>query len=82
MLLQVRHGVDASNCLEATILRGTVAQARHMANQISSQTLSRRLKGTPITANALHPGFVSAEIGVRNGWTVGFVWNLIYLDRH
>jgi NAD(P)-dependent dehydrogenase (short-subunit alcohol dehydrogenase family) len=50
-----------------------------MANQITSQTLSRRLKGTSITANALHPGFVSSEIGVRNGWTVGFVWNLLTL---
>ncbi|MCG6861309.1 MAG: hypothetical protein LJE70_08540 [Chromatiaceae bacterium] len=37
------------------------------------------MKDTSITANALHPGFVDSEIGVRNGWTVGFIWNLLAL---
>jgi len=30
--------LDAVNCLEATVLRGTVAQVRNMADQITSQT--------------------------------------------
>jgi len=50
-----------------------------LCNLLFTYELSRRLKGTPITANALHPGFVSSEIGVRNGWTVRFVWNLLTL---
>lgn len=29
--------LDADNCLEATVLRGTVAQVRNMADQITSQ---------------------------------------------
>jgi hypothetical protein len=34
---------------------------------------------TPAAANALHPGFVSSEIGVRNGWTFGLLWSLLTL---
>ena len=30
--------LDAINCLEATVLRGTVKEVRHMADQITSQT--------------------------------------------
>lgn len=30
--------LDAENCLEATVLRGTVHEVRHMADQITSQT--------------------------------------------
>lgn len=30
--------IDADNCLEATVLHGTVHDVRHMADQITSQT--------------------------------------------
>ena len=30
--------IDKDNCLEATVLRGTVAEVRHVANHITSQT--------------------------------------------
>lgn len=30
--------MDADNCLEATVLRGTIAEVRNMADQITSQT--------------------------------------------
>jgi CopG family nickel-responsive transcriptional regulator len=45
--------LDASNCLEATVLRGTVAQVRHMADQITSQTGVKhgRLHIIPVDGN-------------------------------
>ncbi|MCP4607794.1 MAG: SDR family NAD(P)-dependent oxidoreductase, partial [Planctomycetes bacterium] len=30
--------------------------------------LARRLEGTEITANAVHPGFAATNIGRNNGW--------------
>jgi len=48
-----------------------------LCNLLFTYELSRRLEGTSITANAVHPGFVSSEIGVRNGWTVGLAWKLM-----
>ncbi len=30
--------IDSTNCLEATVLSGTVGQVRHLADQITSQT--------------------------------------------
>jgi retinol dehydrogenase-12 len=50
-----------------------------LCNLLFTYELSRRLEGSSITANALHPGFVSSEIGVRNGWTVALVWSLLTL---
>jgi NAD(P)-dependent dehydrogenase (short-subunit alcohol dehydrogenase family) len=50
-----------------------------LCNLLFTCELSRRLEGSPITANALHPGFVSSEIGVRNGWTFGLAWSLLTL---
>jgi retinol dehydrogenase-12 len=50
-----------------------------LCNLLFTYELSRRLEGSPITANALHPGFVSSEIGVRNGWTFGLAWSLLTL---
>jgi retinol dehydrogenase-12 len=50
-----------------------------LCNLLFTNELSRRLEGSSITANALHPGFVSSEIGVRNGWTFGLVWSLLTL---
>jgi len=50
-----------------------------LCNLLFTYELSRRLEGSSISANALHPGFVSSEIGIRNGWTLGLVWNFLTL---
>lgn len=38
-----------------------------LANLLFTYELARRLAGTGITANALHPGFVASEFGMNNG---------------
>ena len=50
-----------------------------LCNLLFTYELSRRLEGSSITANALHPGFVNSDIGTRNGWTAGFAWSLLTL---
>ena len=48
--------------------RGLTAYARSkLANILFTRELARRLAGTGVTANCLHPGFVSTGIGQRDG---------------
>ena len=44
-----------------------------LANILFTYELARRLQGTAVTANALHPGFVSTGMGTNNvpGWLGG-----------
>jgi NAD(P)-dependent dehydrogenase (short-subunit alcohol dehydrogenase family) len=39
-----------------------------LANLLFTYELARRLAGTGVTANALHPGFVATGFGANNGW--------------
>jgi NAD(P)-dependent dehydrogenase (short-subunit alcohol dehydrogenase family) len=39
-----------------------------LANLLFTYELARRLEGTGITVNALHPGFVASSFGMNNGW--------------
>ncbi len=41
-----------------------------LANILFTYELARRLEGTQVTANALHPGWVATNIGRNNGWLV------------
>jgi NAD(P)-dependent dehydrogenase (short-subunit alcohol dehydrogenase family) len=41
-----------------------------LANVFFTYELARRLNGTGVTVNALHPGFVATNIGSNNGWVV------------
>jgi NAD(P)-dependent dehydrogenase (short-subunit alcohol dehydrogenase family) len=41
-----------------------------LANVFFTYELARRLNGTGVTVNALHPGFVATNIGGNNGWIV------------
>jgi len=43
-----------------------------LANLLFTYELSRRLQGSGVTANALHPGFVLSNFGTNNGW-----WRLL-----
>ncbi len=39
-----------------------------LANILFTQELARRLEGTGVAANSLHPGFVATNFGQGNGW--------------
>lgn len=45
-----------------------------LANIMFTYELARRLEGRGVTVNALHPGFVATDIGVRHGFIPGFLW--------
>jgi NAD(P)-dependent dehydrogenase (short-subunit alcohol dehydrogenase family) len=46
-----------------------------LANVLFTYALARRLKGTQVTANALHPGFVASSFGHNNNDLSGmFLW--------
>jgi NAD(P)-dependent dehydrogenase (short-subunit alcohol dehydrogenase family) len=39
-----------------------------LANVLFTYELARRLEGTSVTANTLHPGFVATNFATNNGW--------------
>ena len=48
--------------------RPTTAYGRSkLANILFTRELARRLAGTGVTANCLHPGFVATGLGQRDG---------------
>jgi NAD(P)-dependent dehydrogenase (short-subunit alcohol dehydrogenase family) len=54
-----------------------------LANVLFTYELARRLEGTGITVNALHPGFVATNMGVNIGWIMRFIrplMNLMAID--
>jgi NAD(P)-dependent dehydrogenase (short-subunit alcohol dehydrogenase family) len=54
-----------------------------LANVLFTYELARRLEGTGITVNALHPGFVATSMGVNIGWIMRIVrplMNLMAID--
>ncbi len=56
--------------------KSAYAQSKQ-ANRMWSWALARRLEGTGVTVNALHPGFVSTEIFGKGGGPLGLVLSLI-----
>jgi NAD(P)-dependent dehydrogenase (short-subunit alcohol dehydrogenase family) len=55
---------------------GAYGQSK-LCNVLFTNELSRRLAGTNVTANALHPGFVSTEFGKNNGPLMKLVMRLL-----
>ena len=48
-----------------------------LANVLFTYELAERLKGTQVTVNCLHPGFVKTEIGnKKTNWYSSFFWSL------
>jgi len=43
-----------------------------LANLLFTYELARRLEGTGVTVNALHPGFVASSFAHNNGWLVAW----------
>ena len=48
-----------------------------LANVLFTYELARKLEGTKVTANALHPGFVDTGFGKNNGGLVKFAMGLL-----
>jgi NAD(P)-dependent dehydrogenase (short-subunit alcohol dehydrogenase family) len=48
-----------------------------LCNILFTYELARRLQGTGVTVNALHPGFVASEFGKNNGFLMRLVLRLI-----
>jgi NAD(P)-dependent dehydrogenase (short-subunit alcohol dehydrogenase family) len=51
--------------------------ASKLANLLFTYELARRLAGTRVTVNALHPGIVATHLGRDNGWLRTTVRNLL-----
>jgi len=58
--LQTQHGYNAMKAYSMSKLM----------NVLFTYELARRLQGTNVTANCLHPGFVASNFAVNNGWWV------------
>ena len=49
-----------------------------LCNLYFTYELARRLTGTGVTVNAMHPGFVATNMGANNGWWVKLFLPLIH----
>jgi NAD(P)-dependent dehydrogenase (short-subunit alcohol dehydrogenase family) len=50
-----------------------------LMNVLFTYELARRLQGIPVTANALHPGFVATRFGMNNGAFVSLGMRVAHL---
>jgi NAD(P)-dependent dehydrogenase (short-subunit alcohol dehydrogenase family) len=71
--------LDFNDLQSANKYRGFPVYGRSkLANILFTSELARRLAGTRVTANSLHPGFVSTRFGDQSG---GFYSYVIRADR-
>ncbi len=47
-----------------------------LMNILFTRELARRLEGTGVTANSLHPGVIGSSFGHNNGGLIGALWKL------
>jgi NAD(P)-dependent dehydrogenase (short-subunit alcohol dehydrogenase family) len=72
--------LDFSNLQGQHRYRGWRAYARSkLANILFTYELTRRLEGTGIVANALHPGFVATNFGRNNHGLTAMLWRVLQL---
>jgi NAD(P)-dependent dehydrogenase (short-subunit alcohol dehydrogenase family) len=48
-----------------------------LANVLFTRELARRLDGTGVTVNALHPGAIATQLGANNGWVAALLLPVI-----
>lgn len=66
---RMAKGIDFDDIRERKRFRGLRAYAESkLANLMFTFELARRMEGTGVTSNALHPGFVATNIFAGNGW--------------
>ena len=65
--IQLKHGFSGM---------GAYSQSK-MANVLFTYELARRLAGSGVTSNALHPGFVDTGFAKNNGGLVKFAMGLL-----
>lgn len=71
-------GIDFENLQAEKRYDRLEAYARSkLANLLFTYELARRLAGTHVTANALHPGIVATRLGADRGWFRMKVRNLV-----
>jgi NAD(P)-dependent dehydrogenase (short-subunit alcohol dehydrogenase family) len=57
---------------------GTAYGRSKLCNLYFTYELARRLEGTGVTVNAMHPGFVRTNMAANNGWLVRFFLPFIH----
>lgn len=73
-----RMKLDFDDLQSEKSYKGLLAYGRSkLANLLFTHELARRLNPQRVTVNALHPGFVATEIGVRHGLMPAFAWWLV-----
>ncbi|MBA3533258.1 MAG: SDR family oxidoreductase [Ardenticatenales bacterium] len=65
--------------LERTYSMWPAYQQSKFANVLFTYELARRLEGTGVTANVLHPGFVASNFGKNNGFLGRLVMPIVHL---
>jgi NAD(P)-dependent dehydrogenase (short-subunit alcohol dehydrogenase family) len=72
-----KAGLDFANLMGERGYNGWRAYCRSkLANLLFTYELARRLDGTGVTVNALHPGWVATGFAGNNGWK-GRVWQFV-----
>ena len=87
-IVNVASGAHRGNALNFNRLQGEglymgwVAYGRSkFANILFTYELARRLEGTGVTANALHPGLVNTRIGSQNNGFWGTLFQPLVFSR-
>jgi NAD(P)-dependent dehydrogenase (short-subunit alcohol dehydrogenase family) len=74
------HHLDFADLQMANGYRARTAYGRSkLANILFTRELARRLSGTGVTANCLHPGFVKTGLGQRDNGPFGLPMRLVML---
>lgn len=72
-----RGRIDFADLQSEQSYRGTAAySASKLANVLFTIELARRLEGTGLTANSLHPGAVATGLGADNTGIAALAWKL------
>jgi len=73
-----KNSLDFENLQNKGFFNGRQVYGRSkFANILFTYELDRRLEGTGITVNAVHPGWVATNIGKNNGWFVSLAIRIL-----